>query len=163
MGINAHITASDEEKVEVPAVVPSSPLSKSRVPIRVIPLGGIASGFVSRLMLPLLVGDMTICARVFATGHLTVDTDLLPAGFCAADLLGAAVYATGAIVCLPTGVEPQIVAYGSQGQSFFHQPLNELQLSEVVLGVEALPASPLRWPDYAGSFPRPDCLRMYVQ
>lgn len=120
----------DRDEVEVAVAAPRSPLGKSRILIRVILLGrGTASGFISRLMLPLLVGEVTIRARGFATDHLTVGAGLLPAGFCAAALVGAAVYATGAIVCLPAGVEPQIVAYGSQRQPFCYQPLNELQLS----------------------------------
>jgi hypothetical protein len=114
------------------------------------------------LILLFFYADRTTGARVLSVSHLAVSSLFLPAWFRAANLAGA-MQATRTIGRFPAGVEPQIVVYGPDSQSFLSQPMNELQSLKVFLRIEALATSPLRWLHHARPFPDSDCFWMYTQ
>jgi hypothetical protein len=100
-------------------------------------------------------------AILFAGGQ-AVDPLLSPAGLAAGHRLGA-VHASGATVLhLPAGVKAEIVAYRRQVEVFGHKLLNEAQPFEVVLGIKAAAASPLRL-DYPLPLPDTDGLGVDIE
>ena len=104
--------------------------------------------------------ESALGARVLITKRLTISLFFFPARLAARRHLGA-VHTARATVLLPAKIKLQIILYRWQVKLFRHQPFNESQSFEVILGIKALAASSKRL-DYTVSFPDTNCFGMHT-